>query len=511
MAFSKAQLRKSFLHFAIGKSFSLLMGLGILLLLVRVLPRDEYGIYVVLLSIFEVVQMATNGGAFSCAYRYVPELYAGRRGQALYLFVRIIVRYRILTLALGALLLWGLSPWMAARFDVQAHAAVIAMYALVLVLEGTGRFIDIVFESLLKQGCTQASIIARNMPKFLVLVALVSQAGSGQLDLHAWITVEILSAGFGVVFSLILLGVVCGRIQDEHPGDGAELDFKKISRYSGLGYLTQLFYAVLSADTARILFGKFSGVATVGAFGFAGSLVSMVRRYSPLFLLIGMIRPIFVAASVDARRDRDIPAYADMILRLNLFVLAPVLVVLILTGKDIALILSGGGFPEAGKYLVFFMVLLLAQTWRAIIELVANAYEDSTSPFLASWVSLAVMGGSVVAAVFLGADAICAGLLLSEVMWCLVTISLLGKKGFRAQYNIGSFGRIAVVMVFAVLIGEAVKVSAQFFHVGAMVQLFIVCAVIGIGYIGACSAWKIFDERERGLINSFLPRRVFIW
>ncbi|MFX8215143.1 hypothetical protein ABTL18_20110, partial [Acinetobacter baumannii] len=83
-------------------------------------------------------------------------------------------------------------------------------------------------------------------------------------------------------------------------------------------------------------------------YGFCATLALMLQRYLPNFLLIGMIRPMFVAALHGPQAERDLNRLFGVLTQLNLFIMAPAVVAAWWFGDRIVLALSGGQLAHGG-------------------------------------------------------------------------------------------------------------------------------------------------------------------
>ncbi|MDP1535439.1 MAG: oligosaccharide flippase family protein, partial [Rubrivivax sp.] len=93
------------MHFLTGKAVSGMLTLIILLLLVRVLTVEEYGIYVILVAGMELLLAVTSLGLPWTVARYLPEFRLRASGKMLAHFVWQAMALISLFLVIGILLL----------------------------------------------------------------------------------------------------------------------------------------------------------------------------------------------------------------------------------------------------------------------------------------------------------------------------------------------------------------------------------------------------------------------
>lgn len=145
--YSGSRFKRSLLHFFSGKSIVAVIGVLNLLLLVRALPKDQYGIAVSLIAFFEIIQLITNFGSFAAAYRYIPELRATQRNHALFRFSVLLMVFRFITLLMSVAVIYLFAAQIAEYMAVAEWVVILQCYLLVILFEGMSRFVDVFFDS----------------------------------------------------------------------------------------------------------------------------------------------------------------------------------------------------------------------------------------------------------------------------------------------------------------------------------------------------------------------------
>ena len=504
-AYSAGRVRRSFVHFLVGKSASAVVGIILLLALVRVLDREEYGLYIVLLAALEIIPLASSLGVFPTLNRYVPELRATGRGWALARLIAATSVWRLVTLSIACGVYAMLAAQLAPALGFSAASTIFALYAWVILYEGLARFFDVVFESLLMQGATQVSILLRNGFRLAGLAFLV---WSGPFALRDWIWVEIIGSSSACIFAM---WVVCRHVSSmarDQPGEKLALSLARVRVYSTPAYFAQLVGVIQGPDVVKLLVAKLAGAVQTGAFGFAAAIGGMLQRYLPVFLLIGMVRPLFVSQHArDANAERLVHL-ANLVFKLNVFVLAPATMLFAAAGEQVASLLSGGKFPEAGPYLVAFAVLLVIQTLHTVLGLIALAVEEGRASLHGTLFGLAGLAVGLVSYPKYGPLALCGGLIVSELIWCGVMRSALRRHGIR--FVLDWTGMVKIWGVAGV-----VSLPVWMQHTGtdgaSLITLIAATGLMALLYLGFARALRPFSAAERSLINRVLPRPVFIW
>lgn len=504
-AYSASRVRRSFVHFLAGKSASAVVGFVLLLALVRVLEREEYGLYIVLLAALEIIPLASSLGVYPALNRYIPELRSTGSGRALARLIAATSAWRLVTLAVACGVYAFMAPQLATALGFVTASPIFALYAWVILFEGLARFFDVVFESLLMQGATQISVLLRNGLRLAGLFLLVSL---GPVELHDWVVIEIMASVSACVFAIWLVSRHARAVARSQPGEMAALSLARIKAYATPAYLAQLIGVMQGPDVVKLLVAKLAGAVQTGAFGFAAAVGGMLQRYLPVFLLIGMVRPLFVSRHA---RDANAPRLvelANLVFKLNVFVLAPATMLLAAAGGQIASLLSGGKFPEAGPYLIAFALLLVAQTLHTVLGLIALAVEEGRASLHGTLFGLGGLALGLATYPAYGPLALCGGLIVSELIWCGVMQAALRRHGVHFALDwLGMFKLwgLAASASLPVWVMQANAVSVN------LMNLLVSAGLMAVLYLGVARVLRPFSEAERSLINRALPRPVFIW
>jgi O-antigen/teichoic acid export membrane protein len=502
------QVRQSLIHFIFGKGATAVVGFALLLLVVRALPASEYGIYIALLAVLEITQLASNLGLFAAAYRYVPELRSRNQGSALHDLLARLSVLRLLTLIAAVTVIGLLAKPIAELLNLQGYEHVFVLYGFIVVAEGYARYLDVLFDSLLLQRYSQIAILVRYGLRLIGIIFAIA-ATEGEVSLTDWIKIELIASFVGAMLSAVMLFKYSLNLKKNSPGlirksEGS----RRYLVFAGPSYLAQLIGLVYGPETTKLILTKIAGVLQVGAFGFAASVSAMLQRYLPVFLLLGLVRPLFVSAHDGTDRNKRLSQLSNIVLKLNFFVLFPLIAFMLASGDQLASVLSGGKFPDAGSYLLIFMVLLVFQTWHAVLGLVTLALEDGVSGLHGTVLGLLGLLGGMVFLPEYGTYSLCVGLVLSEIIWCVYVLFSLYKKGLVIKNDWLGTAKIFIFSGIGLAISAVVhKISNNSQLVTIILDLTIISSVfIVLSYL-----IKPFSNEERNLINKILPRPVFVW
>lgn len=504
-----AVAKKSLSHFAIGKVLSVLIGIATLLLLVRSLSRDDYGVYITLFAAFEILQLAASPGAYAIAFRYLPELRPAGGGVGLQALVHRLTAYRVATLVLCGAAIFIAAPALAELAGPAYTTAVVRLFALLLCFEGIARFVDVEFESMLQQGRAQVSALLRNGSKLLGLL-LVGGAGRHEVPLELWLSIEVATSALGAVASCGLLLQYSARRARESVAQTLHVPaMARQLRFSIPTYFSQVVYLLSGTEMVKLLVSRLLGTQTIAAFGFASALSATIQKYLPSYLLIGWVRPLFISARSGGRSTADLVNLAGTVIKINVLMLAPITTVLLVAGEPLLALLSGGRMTDGIDYLYFFVFLLFIQSIRAVISLLGFTMEIGSGGLVATLVSVIGIGLGVAAYPSFGVWSLCGGLVVSELAWGAVMAGYLKASGMAFRLPLLSLAKFvaAIVLSAATLHALGLELLASSSKLGLCFALAAAVAVC----LTLCAALRPFSSDERSLINKLLPLKVFVW
>ena len=370
------------------------------------------------------------------------------------------------------------------------------------------RFVDAQFESLLLQGMAQISALARNAAK-LVALLWASAAGTVEVPLLDWLGFEAATSALGFAFSCTLMAVHLARRRFDLGATPVELSLGRMWRFALPTYGSQVVYLSTSTEMAKVLVSKLVGATVTAAFGFAAALAATLQRYLPSFLLAGWIRPLLISAHQKGQPNDAVVRLAVTVLKLNILMLAPIVTLVVVAGPEIVQLLAGGRLPESLPYLQFFLLLLVFQAARTVLSLLGMTFELGTASLRATLISTVGLAGGLLLYPSFGPWGLCAGLVVSELLWSLSMAASLAQREVRFVVPWLSTGKLVTSVAGAAVVAEGLL------HLGGSAGSLMWTLVAGILAAAFClviaAMLKPFAQDERDLINRLLPVRLFVW
>jgi O-antigen/teichoic acid export membrane protein len=537
--YSSTALKRSTVHFIIGKVISALLTLTIMFWLVRLLAMDDYGSYVTLVAGAEFALAITSLGLPWVAARYLPEFRLNANGKQIARFAWQLITLVCVFSLVGALLLFMTMPWLLTLLKLGHQIEIARLYLLVLVLEGLRRNTQVcLLEPLLQQGQSQLSQVTRNLTVLLCLGMMTLQS---EIHLHDVVLAELAGSFLGTVSSL--RGLILHLRTHRNLLGKSEWQPKSWSRmwhtarHMYISYLVTLTY---SQYVFLFLIQRFLGVETTALFGFLLNLYGQISNYLPATLLFNLIRPKLMASYMSEGGMAQLTSNANLVGKISLFVLMPIIVFVWLAGDDFLNWLSGGKFIQAGYYLGTLLLALIPLSQRQILETVAVASGHSHyclwgsslgililpftywlltagqglwSPIIAMIAGQSIFNITLIAAMWLtttyrpdfaGLFKLVMGALIGYISGILTNIVKAGSFPLHADD-------------FAGLLENAQDIVSRFLiHDSEMLMhgwldLSIVATFACGFFLLASYFFKPFRLEERMLLNKLFNRNIFVW
>lgn len=504
------RVRRSLLHFVMGKALGAVLGLSWLFALVRALPETDYGAYFTCYAYLELMILVSAWGSVQLLERFVPELHEQRRDGAVVALAAAVLRLRALLLAGTVALALALQAPLLRLLALPGHAEAFWLINGVLLAEGLCRTIDSFHDGLLRQRQSQLSVLFRNGLKVLALLVLLAQGVA--LDLVHWLRIELALMGLALAWSAGLYLASRRALLRKAQAAATPLEWARYWRYGLYIFGCQWIWMLTSMDALKILVNQRFGLETAALFGFCLALVLVVQRYLPTYLLVGLVRPLFIVARQREDQAQRLRELAALFFKLNLAPLLPLLMLSLLHEDALLALASGGRFEGGEQVLSLLLGLLIVQALKNCQALVLAALEDGRGALLASAVSAAVFGlAALLLLPRLGLQGLLLALLLAEGVSLAVQRRRVAGQGVQLQLPWGAVAGLLLANGLALALVQAL-VRLQGLGQGATLALAaLACALATLGLIGL-SAGRFFDAAERqrllGLLPAGLARRL---
>lgn len=506
MHYNRSRVQSALKRFLLGRVATGVLGLLFFVLVLRSLEREEFGAYTVLLALQAAVAVLATLGIEATLERFLPELRTQSDEVAVSQLILLGVVARGAVLLVVALVATVTMNWWVPALSLQPFAATVPLALLWLVLFGLMSTCTAIHEALLNQGTAQLAQSSYSLVKtalFLVLPLGLSQSGG----LHRVMVCEALATGLALVLALATLrrGAVKGLPAPRRAWAALPITLRgRMLRYGLKNYGAQLLMLLYGADALRLVASSQAGLAQTGRFGAVHSLYEYVQRYLPAFMLMRLIRPVFVARYTATKDFQALNAMASMVLKVNLLVLTPLLVFFYGAGDELLAALSKGRYSDAGYLLVAYVALLVPLSNQWVVSIVANTTEQNDTQVKAA---LFAVPGIAVGAWFTsdyGVAALVAGAWCSALAYNAAAVVMLRRAGlpmrpdWRALFVCAACGGAACAAL-SLITRFAVPDSAWRMSLAAALAVVSLLAVL---------VADLFSRDERQVIRGLLRRQA---
>lgn len=495
-----ASVKNSLLHFLLGKAFTAISSLAVLLLLVRQLSVPEYAALVLLQAMVLVAGVLATLGVTQTALRFVPALRTQGNNQVMYRLICASLAYRGLAAGVLLGLVWLAQPYLGSWFNLGVWSGLLIWYLAVGWLRLMNFYLAQLLESLLWQKSSQYSLALSSVAK-LALIAWIALAH--ELTLPEVVQVELVCEGLSALLLAAALWRGWRRDPDRKQGERTWFaqNRQRMRRYGLWGYLQTVSNALYGSAPNRLFAGRFVSVGDLGLFGFVSALADMGQRYLPTRMLQGMIRPLFFARFA---RNSDFTAlvqWSEFNFRVSLLLLALPGLVLLVAGEPLLYWLTAGKYGQAAYLLAAYSGVLALESLWSQMELLAQTAEKN---------HLLVAGNLILSASLLLALPLVAALGL----WSLVMANAAGnllaiawiasglrREGFPVKLE---WARLAKLCALLLLSAAAGALASRMLHSPAWgAAMALICLA------GAVVRWPPFSPVERDMLKKLLDRERF--
>jgi len=494
-------LKRAAWQFLTGKALSAVLTFIILLWLVRLLPLAEYGAYLVLIAGTELGFALAGLGLPWLAARYLPDYRLHAAGSALSRLCRRLILWQMLAFVVLAIVIAAMLNVYLAWADLSAHRTA-ALFALALLAsEGLARFLrEGLMAPLMLQAQARLSLVLRQLVLLTVIAAL---AFAGQAEL-VWI---LAAEAFASILGLFIAGFAIKRhlhkLRDQVAEPGWQeprlVEQWRIALRMHAAHIVTLAYG---PQVFLNLVQRALGAEAAALFGFLRLLTDQVSRYLPALLLFTVLRPKLMASHLQGGMVA-LAWQVNLVGKLSLFVLLPIIVLVALVGDTLVALLSGSKFTEGGAYFLGLLLALLPFSQRQLIETVAVAEGRA---------GLCTLGAVV------GLLALPLMLVLLDMgfgLWAPVLAILFGQFGFNSTvlYGLVRHGyqadwrgaaKLGASAFLAWLVAKWVLLIDS-----SVVFLVAACLLGTVVFLALAWRTQAFSVLERQRLDGLLGRRLF--
>ena len=390
---TNARIRIGFMHYALGKLLSAPLSLITLVLLARLLPSGDYAAWLTCMAVVEMTIVVGGLGlewlmqTTSVAVQAEGNPRQLQRVRLLFIVLPVGVQAMAgLTVATAAPLLSGWLGAVASPEQLRLAGWIIALEGPVRLLRDS--FMPILMMQAQAQWCTIIRVLG-----LLIPVLVLSQADSARaIAADQVLSIEVLASGFTLLSVLGLLALRLWQDRPRQPMPGSVRAWLgwPAWRFAFHAWLSILMMLLLGTDLLITQVARHLGPEATAAFGFAVRWLEVIRRYLPVDLFWGAVRPAVIARHQAAGRDPQVLVRdAWRMVAANLAAVLVVLALTLMVGDTVLAGLSASRVPVLPALLACLVLLLIGHTLRRVLELMAYLAGASGAFAMASLLCLA--------------------------------------------------------------------------------------------------------------------------
>ncbi|MBI3154213.1 MAG: oligosaccharide flippase family protein [Burkholderiales bacterium] len=389
-----------------------------MLVVVRLLDGESFGLYMIVWGLVELAAPLTSAGILPAAQRFLPELAEVGTEVALRALVRTLFWWRLLLVLVGSVLI--ALGWLLMHERAEAGAAwwhiPLAVFALIA-SNLLARFVAELLEALLDQKHAQLQRALLAAGRLLILSMLWL---TGQLSLAALILGEAVVAACAWMLGEFWLRARIGHIK---PTGSRHLGSEELWRFIRDMAGAQVLSATANVGLLRLMVAQVVGVAATGQFAFVQQLVLIGQRYLPSILLANLVRPMLVSRQAGGSHS-EVAVSLGLLWKSNVMLSWPLVPAAVLAGDLAIAYLSGGKFLSAGWLFSVLLLGLVSTGQTQILGIALQVHQQTALARNLSWLALSAMPltwlGSQVG--LLGAAAGASGSLLLRALVSLYAV-----------------------------------------------------------------------------------------
>lgn len=501
--YGKGAVRSSLVHFLFGKALNAVVSLLTIVALAQWMAPDTYGVYIAFLALQSSLLALSSLGIDATTERFLPELRTRYADSELLGFVLTSISARLASLFSLALIAWLAARPITALVGLQQHIEVFRVWVGVVALTGLLAFTVVVLEAMLHQRQSQRCM--RIYVVFKLLLLGLSHEYF-QLDLAVIVRIELIATGGAALIGAwtLIRHFSAGGLRT-----GWQMvleNRKRMRRFAFFNYVAQAVFQFFNAEVMKLLVARLLGVLQSARYGFASSLAETVQSYLPAVLLVRLIKPVFVSRYTRTKDFAQLNEMARIILKLNLLLLAPIIAFAAVFGADLLALISKGKYADAHWILVGVLSLLVLTSHQLVLSILASTLEKNTMQFYAGIASTVAFPCALFFLPALGPLGAVAASAVSGLVYNTFATIYLRRAGFDYRPDLrgaGVFLAAGVALYGLTLLSSSVLPGLSGFVVALVVGLAIYLTIVRL--------MSAFSHEERELLNSVLPKRIFVF
>jgi O-antigen/teichoic acid export membrane protein len=382
--YSKHRFKKAVYHFLVGKMVQSGATLVLLLLLVRVLNLEAYGIYVTIYGMVEFLFVASSFGFMQAPLRFIPEIITNAKKQDFQRFIIVLFSLRVFSLVIiGTILFFNvtsLALWLniSHNYHNALYLGILLIFFVLLF-----RFSATILEAQMEQKEAQLLRALGPLLRLGLIIIALFYYSTGELILTYVLLIDVL-----VFFILVLLASYRCYIWTKN----RELGEQQQSFQFGQVWLfmrnitgVNLLRSLGSKGGVTLIIASTIGLKEAGLFVFIQQLVRQsLRKKMPSVMFRNLIMPMLVSRYKKTGHSEKVQRVANLLMLFNLIPVGIGITLAVSQGDKLIELLSGGKYLDAGWFLMLFIIILGAKSQGSVLEMLMMIFDKTKWLFYTS-------------------------------------------------------------------------------------------------------------------------------
>lgn len=493
----KESVRKSSYWVLFRFLISISVGTFITTFVVRTLSIRDYGIYNVLYSLIAFVSVIASFGIPQVFQRFLPEAYQKKDFYQIKKIISfgLLIRFFLSFLTILLVFLFNKPIGNFLKIDGLLKYFTVFAWGIIFCLE-----ITLFTQALHSLFLHKYSVIASTFYTLIRGICIFFALKSG-MGLIGVLWSEVIAWAFQLILSLWFYKNKFSqkiKIESKPP-----IPIKRFFRYAGFSSLNELGSSVLGVSTDFFVITATLGPTYVSFYAFADRIIRLFQNCMPHNILIDVIRPTFFSKYSHSKNKNDLNHMFNIILKISAFFIFPLAMALLVIGDKVII------YVFSAKYIGALTIL-----WIIIISNVLNIFVYPTGLVLQALEKVNINFYSKIFAVYNLVVEIIIIKYFQVIGVVVVTCTAVLFKNIYMYYYARKFGQVKIdfkglgkILFNSILMG--VILFPLRMTVSNLLSLLFISVIGFTIFIIVSFLNKGFCERERTVINSLLPAKLF--
>lgn len=506
--YSKEAVKRSFLHFFIGRGIAGLAGFATVILMARYMDIKSYAGFTALTGLISFAGILSSLGLERVIARYLPEARLTRSTQVLGRLIWTLTLVRLIASAIICLVMYVTWPVLMQYFkDVELVYFPIALVCFVLA-ESMFQHFSAVFQSLVQQKALTQILVIQWAGRLIMLWFALQDDYQISLEEALWMMA--LPEMLGIVAFIFVQQFHLKRLaaSDQHATSSRPLDWQGMANMAAHNYGFTLLAAPPQGYFVKMLAAIFLPTSLVAAYGFFMTLAEKIRQYIPLHFFYNLIEPVLVGHYVQHQDFAKLTRFCQWLYKSNLLILVPAIVWIAVAGSHMVDMLTAGKYHAYVWVLLLVLVQLTIGSHVVVLQLILNALEKSKLLMQAGAVSLVVMLLYWAAVTTLNPVLLITGPIVFSLVCNIYIIRKLNNMGYGYGLRWQLFTGVLVAGVFALAIGLVVSQQLVQAYTSDSIITALSGLVVLVVYLLFVYLLKLISHEEWSFLKSLNPRKA---